>query len=125
MLYGAIVSYLACLAFFKLAVLWQYVRLFVRKTFQRVCYGVMILVAIYHTLSINLSLFKCKPIALFWDDNLHGSCLNSQALWFTNSAINVATDLTIFFLPIPVLMKLQLPKAKKFILISMFAFGAL
>jgi hypothetical protein len=38
---------------------------------------------------------------------------------------NIATDLVIFALPIPVLWKLQLPNSQRYSLIAVFGFGFL
>jgi hypothetical protein len=64
-------------------------------------------------------------VAKFWDDSLDGFCLDKKALWFSNSAIHIFTDILLLIFPMPVLKKLQLPSRQKLALMGVFALGAL
>lgn len=66
----------------------------------------------------------CAPIAYFWNHELTGHCLNRHAIWFSNAAMNILTDIIIFILPMPVLKELHLPRRQKWALIAVFALGA-
>lgn len=68
---------------------------------------------------------NCMPVARFWDDSIEGYCLNKKALWFSNSAIHIFTDILIMVYPMPVLNKLQLPRRQKIALIGIFLLGIL
>ena len=46
-------------------------------------------------------------------------------MWFTNAAINIATDFAIVILPIPIIKSLNLPRRQKQALIGIFAIGGL
>lgn len=54
-----------------------------------------------------------------------GTCMNRNAITFANAGINIVTDLILLALPIPLLHKLQIPRKQKFILVGVFACGAL
>lgn len=54
-----------------------------------------------------------------------GFCFDKKALWFSNSAIHILTDLLILIYPMPVLKSLQLPRRQKFALMAVFALGGL
>ena len=69
--------------------------------------------------------FSCKPVAFFWDKSIDGTCMNTQPLWYTTSGFQLATDFACLGLPIPVLMKLQLPRKQKISLIFIFILGGL
>jgi hypothetical protein len=62
----------------------------------------------------------CRLIAYLWDKSLTGTCIDKRILYFTNAAFNVITDFVIFSLPLPILLKLQIPKKQKILLIILF-----
>ena len=75
---------------------------------------------------ILISCFSCKPIAFWWDGTIEkGTCFNLQAIWYTISGFQLATDLAVLALPIPVLVKLQLPRKQKITLVLVFLLGGL
>jgi len=65
------------------------------------------------------------PVNYFWDLSIKGKCMNKLAFWFSNSALNITTDLMIFAIPMPLLRQLQLPKKQKIGLMFVFGFGVL
>ena len=54
----------------------------------------------------------------------HGHCLNRYPVWFTNSALNIVSDVAIFLAPMPVLSQLRLPRRQRMALIVVFGLGA-
>lgn len=46
-------------------------------------------------------------------------------MWFTNAAINIATDFIIILLPMPVIKSLQLARRQKLALYVIFAIGGM
>lgn len=83
------------------------------------------ILGIYGTWAVLSAFLNCIPVAKFWDDSIHGSCLNKPGLWFSNASMHIATDLAIFFIPIPALMAVDLPRRQKVVLMIMFGLGGL
>jgi hypothetical protein len=46
-------------------------------------------------------------------------------MWYTNVAGNIATDLIVIILPIPAIIKLNLPSRQKWYLVGIFILGTL
>jgi hypothetical protein len=46
-------------------------------------------------------------------------------MWFTNASLNIATDLAIIILPMPVIRSLNLKRRQKQALAGIFAIGGL
>lgn len=70
-------------------------------------------------------IFPCDPIAKNWDATItEGKCVDKAAIYLGNAAINAITDIMILLLPIPMVLKLQMPRVQKIGLIGMFAFGS-
>ena len=71
------------------------------------------------------AVFTCTPIKKFWQPDIAGKCINERTLWFTNAGLNIATDFIIFVLPIPVIVRLNLPTRQKVLLGLIFTIGLL
>lgn len=69
--------------------------------------------------------FPCSPVQKFWHTELPGRCVPNLPFWYINAAGNIATDLAIFIMPLPVLNKLQLRKKQKYFLMAIFSLGFL
>lgn len=90
--------------------------------------------AIYATLafvvSYNISImfaviFSCTPVKKSWDVTTPGTCIEILGLGVAGSVLNLAADLIILVLPMPLVWKLRLPLRQKMAVISIFATGAL
>jgi hypothetical protein len=81
--------------------------------------------AVYGTWTVLSAWVNCVPLAKFWDPTVPGFCFDKKALWFSNSAVHILTDLLILIYPMPVLSSLQLPRKQKFALMAVFALGGL
>lgn len=60
-----------------------------------------------------------------WVDTLDGQSLVPLPWWQAQSALSVALDIYIFVLPLPALLKLQLPTKKLFALVAVFSVALL
>jgi hypothetical protein len=89
------------------------------------CWGLIGFLGVYGTWTILSAWLNCLPLAKFWDDTVKGFCLDKKALWFSNSAIHIFTDILILVYPMPVLKNLQVPRRQKIALMAVFALGAL
>ncbi|ETS78434.1 hypothetical protein PFICI_10496 [Pestalotiopsis fici W106-1] len=121
--YVSITFYNAGLFFTKMTFLAQYYRvLAIKKT--RLVLRVLILVIGGWSLSqVFVGIFICQPIAKFWNDSLDGHCIPNLPQWYINAAGNIATDVAVFILPLPVLGHLHLPKQQKLVLLGIFSLG--
>ncbi|KAJ5759262.1 hypothetical protein N7520_006418 [Penicillium odoratum] len=108
----------------KLSILLQYRRVFSTTRRMRLACNMLIgFLIIYGTWTVISAWVNCVPVAKFWDPTIAGFCFNKEALWFSNSAIHILTDLLILIYPMPVIRSLQLPSRQKFALMGVFALG--
>ncbi|KAJ5380858.1 uncharacterized protein N7496_003286 [Penicillium cataractarum] len=107
----------------KMSILLQYRRVFSTPKMRLACNLLIAFLAVYGTWTIVSAWANCVPLAKFWDPTVPGFCFNKEALWFSNSAIHILTDILILVYPMPVLRSLQLPKRQKFALMGVFALG--
>jgi hypothetical protein len=113
------------LMFVKLTFLTQYSRVLATKRMHTICIVAMAIVGAWSLSQVLVGVFICHPIAGFWDQTIKAKCIPNLPQWYINAAGNIATDIAIFVLPLPVLSHLNLPKLQKIILIGIFSMGFL
>lgn len=94
-----------------------------KKYFRLVTYITIAVVNIAGTILTFLSIFVCDPITKTFSDHTTQKCIRLVTLYFAASPTNVATDVVILILPIPILTDMQLPRKQKIILVLTFALG--
>lgn len=86
----------------------------------------MIVYVSLYTLATGIAtIFQCVPIARAWNKDLSGFCVQPTAQWYSFAVFNILAELIIFFLPMPLIRKLQLPRQQKIGLFVIFALGLL
>ncbi|KAL2869614.1 uncharacterized protein BJX67DRAFT_333656 [Aspergillus lucknowensis] len=125
--YMGIVFFYFSVAIAKLAILFFYLRIFTTPVFKRVTYGVMGLCIAWGIAVVFQSAFDCTPASYYWtrfDGVSQGTCL-SYTGFKVMPPINIALDVIVMALPLPSLLRLNLPLIKKVRVISMFSIGIL
>lgn len=88
-----------------------------------VCIAVVTFWALGFTVGI---IVQCNPIQAAWIINYPGErCLNIQAAVIAHATLDVSTDLTIYILPIPKVLSMQLRRRQMQMLVGMFAVGGM
>lgn len=72
-----------------------------------------------------LNIVQCRPVNAAWASPVpaSASCTNIVTIYLSSAPLNIITDLAIFFLPMPILTSMRLPKKQKVILVITFGFG--
>ena len=73
-----------------------------------------------------VNIFQCHPVDAAFTSDLainENQCTSVILLYLASSPANVVTDLSILFLPMPLLTKMLLPMKEKIILVITFGFG--
>lgn len=61
-----------------------------------------------------------------WDVTItEGTCIDRPAIYIATAVANIVSDVMIFSLPIPIVVKLQIPRRQKIGLFFIFAVGSL
>lgn len=113
------------LTFIKLTFLFQYHRVLSVHKMKRVIWILGTVIMLWAISQLLVVIFTCAPVDKFWDTDKPGYCMPNLPFWYINAAGNIATDLAIFIMPLPVLHKLQLRKKQKYFLIGIFSLGFL
>ncbi|KAF7908362.1 uncharacterized protein EAF01_004117 [Botrytis porri] len=109
----------------KIAILCLYRRLFIAK-WTRIMISIVMFVLIGMTIATFIVNFaECKPFAANWDASIPSACIDRNAFYIWTSIPNIATDLAILALPIPVVWNLHATRRTKILLTITFAVGSL
>lgn len=121
--------YLISIMCTKIAILMLYVQLFgVRKAFRYGCFAMMGVVASYCVIFFFIEAFNCNPVEKVWHSLTYTGefkCFNNSMVEFVIGGFNIATDLIIFLLPLPIIVNLQLNAKRKLGLLVVFGTGVL
>ena len=113
------------LASIKLSILALYYRIFIYETFQKIVVAVATFVVLW-LITIEIPVFLiCRPLQAFWNPRLSGNCLDATAMIYYITTSNLVTDLVLFILPVPVIIRLHTPMRKKVALCIVFSIGIL
>jgi hypothetical protein len=86
----------------------------------------MFLVVGYNVALIFPLIFACTPIRRNWDVTItDGSCIDRTPLYMATAVLNMITDVLLLVLPIPMVIRLQMPRAQKAGLICIFGVGSM
>ncbi|EXL72588.1 hypothetical protein FOPG_11859 [Fusarium oxysporum f. sp. conglutinans race 2 54008] len=123
--YVSIILYLVSLGAIKTTLLCQYYRAFAINKMRTVLLVAIVFVSAWSISQIFLNIFICTPIAAFWDRAVEGKCIPRNPTWYITAAGNIATDIMIIVLPFPVVIKLNLARRQRFVLLGVFCVGFL
>ncbi|KAJ5289104.1 hypothetical protein N7478_002134 [Penicillium angulare] len=110
----------------KLSALFLYIRIFPGRRFLLATYitmGCLIIAGLWMVIS---GFVFCIPIHDFWtlDRSIHKkNCLPEGPVWYSNAAMQILSDIVIMVLPLPPVLKLQLPRKQKVGIILVFCVG--
>lgn len=109
----------------KTSILLLYLRIFPKKSFRKLVYGMLVFVIGYAVASVVATIFQCTPVARTFDHTIPGTCINLTAFWYSNAAANILGDFIILALPVPEVISLHLPLRQRLGLIAVFLLGGL
>ena len=122
-LYGVIIGLV------KVAALLDWLQLFaplrMEKSMAWTIYIVIALNTIYYTAGTIISIFRCHPKKRFWDATTPGTCLEPYGMTLGAGALNMISDFVMFAIPQKVIWSLQMSRAKRAGVSSLFAIGIL
>lgn len=113
------------IGFTKLSILTLYYRVFAHQTFRRVVMVLIVYVSLYTLATTVATILQCIPVRRAWDKSIPGTCVQPTAQWYSYAALNMLAEVIMFFLPMPMIKRLHLPRQQKVGLFLIFAVGFL
>ncbi|KAI4867285.1 hypothetical protein F4820DRAFT_414403 [Hypoxylon rubiginosum] len=124
-LYGllAYLSFILSVSFAKMSMLVLYLRLAPHAWFRFTCYSCIAVIACYSLTAAFVESLACRPLQGIVDESLDAECYDSYPAYIALSSLNIGIDVIILLLPIPLVLRMQLPKRQKVSIILLFATG--
>ncbi|GAM35592.1 hypothetical protein TCE0_017f04044 [Talaromyces pinophilus] len=118
--------YLWAIGLVKISIGLFLIRFAPNKGYKIFIWTVIGMMAIYTTICFFTLIFQCKDMASIWDSNVKSKCFTPTQLIelsYTNTALNILTDLIFAILPAFMLRKLQVNTRTKASLICILGLG--
>lgn len=112
----------------KISILLLYRRIFTYSWAKLASQIVLFIVVIIGLWTVATVCTACVPLQAFWRWEL---ALEGKAychplnLWWVNTGLHIAAEVLIVLLPLPVLLRLRLPRRQKYALVGVFTLGFL
>lgn len=104
-------------ALVKISVVSFYLRLSPQRNFVWVCRSTIIFIALTYIGTLPVLIAPCKPFRASWDFTLQflptTKCIDTAALYSAHAVIYCVLDFVVMLLPMPMLVRLQLPIIQK------------
>ncbi|KAI8670578.1 hypothetical protein NCS57_00529500 [Fusarium keratoplasticum] len=119
------IFYNACLGFIKISVLALYMRLGDPKL-RKVALVMVGVVSCQAGANVLACIFQCSPIRGAYDVTIlpkDKKCVDINAFYLANAAVNIMTDVLTYTLPIPLIIKLRVSRRQKISLAIILGLG--
>ena len=85
----------------------------------------MLSIVVAWTVSFFFSnLFTCHPVTPLVEAFYHNKCVDGVKMWYSSCYTDIFVDFMILTMPIPMVLRLQLPPKQKAAVLGMFLLGA-
>ncbi|KZL74142.1 integral membrane protein [Colletotrichum tofieldiae] len=117
--------FITCNGMTKTSLFTAYLHISPQKWYRRAILVAIAMVATYTVIIASLLLFHCQPIRTNWDPYSPGECLNSAILYMAIAVSNIVSDVILFVIPIPMVLRLQMRPAVKVGAVLMFGIASM
>ena len=130
------ISYTITLVAVKLSILALYWRIFLGSRPLRIAIYVLAgVVSAWGIAFLLVTIFDCSPVSGAWTRFSMEAIMNpakaplctvqAEPAYLSNSALNLATDIAVLLLPLPMIWQLRLPRSQKLAMSAIFAISLL
>jgi hypothetical protein len=119
------IIYPLCCMFAKLSLIFFYGRLSSGLRYRIAMWsGAFFIVASMVGLAIATAI-PCKPLEVAWNPLISGTCIDRPAAYEATAIVALVADVWLMVLPIPIVIRLQIPWQQKVGLMVMFGIGTM
>ncbi|KAL1837278.1 hypothetical protein VTJ49DRAFT_4064 [Mycothermus thermophilus] len=118
------VWYVASLVIIKVSICLLYLRILRFRHARYVIWGLLAAVVIFALYGLYGIFTACRPLHLYWTypPNSTGACRPKQD-WIINTSFHIATDVIMYILPLPLVLRMRAPGGQKMVLYAILALG--
>lgn len=121
------ITYVLSLGTIKISFCLLYLHIFPGDKFRIACWWLLAIIVAQTTAETLVVLFQCTPVHKAWDATglVEGTCVDMNTFYYANFAVKLASDLALFTMPIPKVVRLRMTVGKRVGLVVMFSLGLL
>lgn len=121
------IFWLVVIYFIKMSILFLYLRIFPEIALFRYCViGTMVFTTVAAIILVPMAIWQCVPIHAIWNLKREDArCLSVAGVAYASAGVNIATELAVLILPLPLLRTLRASIAQKIGLYALFGCGIL
>ncbi|TLD11905.1 hypothetical protein PspLS_11259 [Pyricularia sp. CBS 133598] len=126
--YATEIMYFAEVTLLKMSLLWFYLRIFPSRGVRLALWATIAFNIAYGLAFFLVGVLQCQPISYFWtkwDGEHQGTCVDINAVAWSNAGISIALDIWMLAVPLSQLQALRLNWKKKVGVALMFCVGTL
>ncbi|KAF5242472.1 hypothetical protein FANTH_8638 [Fusarium anthophilum] len=113
--YIAAPAFIICNGLTKSSLLTFYLQVSPQTWFRRAIFVTITFVVLYTVIIASLLLFGCRPRESAWDPYLFasGKCIDYAVMYIIIAVANVISDIVLFVIPMPMIVRLKMPLGQK------------
>lgn len=119
-------SYFPLILSVKLCLFFGYLRMFkVDRVTRWSIWAGVVACSIFYIITFFVDLFRCMPIQSAWDPTVEGKCMSYDVFPNATGAFNIISDFYILWIPLPPVVRMNMPLARKIRIALTFGLGLL
>lgn len=124
--FAAMILWAIAVATIRSSIIFLYIRIFPSRSFCLACCAILTLNGAFSIGVVVGNCLECRPLRCLWSYySIKCSCFKGLVFEVFQAGFNLTLDITVVFLPTPMLWGLQMPVRKKALLSGMFGLGTL
>ncbi|CEJ55395.1 hypothetical protein PMG11_01657 [Penicillium brasilianum] len=121
------IFWLVVIYFIKMSILFLYLRIFPEiRLFRNCVIATMVFTTVAIIIIVPMDIWQCVPVHAIWELKREDArCLNISGVAYASAGVNIATEIAVLILPLPLLRRLRTGIAQKVGLYALFGCGIL
>ena len=91
--------------------------------FRRCVKGLMVFFGLIGAVVTLVAVFQCRHVDDAWKIALPANCLTQASMLEGQAIFNLVSDVTIMFLPLPIIWRLHMSLRRRLVLLGIFTIG--
>jgi hypothetical protein len=81
--------------------------------------------SVFYIVTFFVDVFRCKPVEAAWNPTVKGTCMSYAAFPWATGIFNMISDFYILVLPLPPILRMNMPLVRRLRIAAIFGLGLL
>ncbi|KAL2269671.1 hypothetical protein VTJ83DRAFT_1855 [Remersonia thermophila] len=115
--------YVMSLVIIKVSICLLYLRILQFRHSRYAIWGLLTVVVVFALYGLYGIFTACKPLSLYWTFPPNTGACRPTKDWIINTSLHIATDIIMYILPLPLVLRIRAPSHQKLALYIILALG--